>query len=158
MKNLEAGIAGEAFLRLTRPWPVMSAANALGIGKLVSSHSAQAVIASGGVGLVSAGKDGVRDLLQAGQAFQDLWLQFTHLGLQFQPMAAAPLFRLRWLWEGFDAFPPAHRGLLEECWPELDQLFPNFESRYPAMMFRVGFAKPIRYGTYRRPLDGFLLE
>jgi len=158
LKNLEAGILGEAFLRSTRPWPVMAAANALGVGKLISRHSAQAVIASGGAGVISVEGDGVKDFLKAGQALQEVWLQCAHLGIQLQPMAAAPLFRLRWVWEGAEAFAPAHRSLLEACWPELDELFPDFTSRYPVMMFRVGFAKSIRYGTYRRPLDGFLQE
>ena len=61
---------GEAFLRLTKPWPAMRVANAVGLGRLVALHSAQGILASGAAGLVVV--DGLEpgDFLRGGQALQ----------------------------------------------------------------------------------------
>lgn len=158
LKNLEAGIAGEFFLKATRRWAVMKAANDLGLSKAVTAHAADSILKSGGVGYITASGTSETAFLEAGRAFQRVWLYFTHLGVQFQPVAAPSLFRLRQLIEGDESFEnQSHVSLLSnKVWPRLERLFSGFEGDIPVMFFRVGFAPSVKYGTYRRPLDSFL--
>lgn len=159
LRNLEAGRAGELFLKATRDWSVMSVANKLGIGKAVTSHAAESVIRSGGIGYIHTSTFDQQTFLDAGRAFQRIWLIFSHLGIQFQPMAAPSLFRLRLLLEGRESFGnDFHASLLDnEVWPRIDKLFPGFVEDVPVMFFRVGFAPAVRFGTYRRPTSSFIV-
>jgi len=156
LKNLEAGAAGEVFLKATKPWKVMSVLNAVGMSRMVAQHSAMGIRKSGGVGFISMDSMDAKSLLVAGRALERVWLSFTHYGLRFQPAAAPALFRLRWMLEGKDAFSAPHQRLLEDVWPLMDDCFPGFYGTNPVLFFRVGFGKGIKYGTYRRPLASFL--
>ncbi|SOB58264.1 UBA/THIF-type NAD/FAD binding protein [Pseudodesulfovibrio profundus] len=156
LKNLEAGMAGEQFMKATRPWKVMSALNTVGVGRMVAMHSAMGIRKSGGVGFLSVDSTDTASLLEAGRALERIWLTFTHNGIRFQPAAAPALFRLRWLLEGPESFSDKHQHLLEKVWPVCDDLFPGFYGTNPVLFFRVGFGRGIKYGTYRRPLESFL--
>lgn len=160
LKNLEAGLPGEAFLRLTRPWPVMRMANRIGLGRMVALHSAQGILVSGAVGLVVI--DGLEpgDFLLGGQALQRIWLATEHQGLQLQPMTAVTLFWLRWLWEGPESFSEKHRKLLQRVWQEFKGLFANvdFEKQGLVMLFRTGYGPGIRHRTLRRGPADFLVD
>ena len=160
LKNLEAGLAGELFLRLTRPWPVMKAVNTVGLGRMVALHSAQGILASGAAGLVVADGLEPRDFIQGGRALQRVWLALEHHGLQMQPMTAATLFWLRWTWEGPSGFAPGHRKLLDKVWGDMRELFPDvdFQKQGPVMLFRAGYGPGIRHRTLRREVAGFLAD
>lgn len=151
LKNLYAGAAGEAFLRLTRPWRAMRAANTIGLGRLVALHSKLSMRASPMAGLVCVESSSLEDFLKGGMAMERVWLTATRLGLALQPMTAITLFWLRWRLDGPEAFSATHRKLLENVWPEFEALFPELGGTcWPVMLFRVGYAKPIRFGTQRR--------
>lgn len=160
LKNLEAGLPGEAFLRLTKPWPAMRVANAVGLGRLVALHSAQGILASGAAGMVVVDGLEAGDFLRGGQALQRIWLALEHHGLQMQPMTALTLFRLRWMWEGPTSFSERHQKLLERVWLDLKGLFGNvdFENQGPVMLFRTGYGPGIRHRTLRREADDFVIE
>lgn len=155
--NLYAGAAGEAFLRATRHWPAMRAANMIGLGRLVALHSRQAIEESPLAGLVFTHGHSDADFLAGGMALERVWLTATRLGLAFQPMTAVTLFLLRWKLEGPDSFSPAHQDLLKAVWPGLEELFPGIGvSRWPVLLFRAGYAPPVLFGTPRRDITDTL--
>ncbi|EPR37254.1 UBA/THIF-type NAD/FAD binding protein [Desulfovibrio sp. X2] len=158
LKNLYGGAAGEMFLRLTRPWPVMRAANALGMGKVVAAHARKGILHSGACCLLTAPGLAARDFAAGGRALERCWLRLTRVGLAMQPMTAVTLFRLRWDLEGPEAFSAPHQALLSELWSEYDALFPaaDFGREGQVMLFRVGYGKPVRFGTFRKDPDAFL--
>lgn len=160
LKNLEAGLPGEAFLRLTKPWPAMRVANGIGLGRMVALHSAQGILASGAAGMVVVDGLESRDFLLGGQALQRIWLALEHHGLQMQPMTAVTLFWLRWLWEGPSSFSEKHRKLLERVWKDLKGLFVHvdFEKQGLVMLFRTGYGPGIRHRTLRRSAGDFLMK
>lgn len=159
LKNLYAGAAGEVFLRATRSWNAMRAANLLGVGRLVAMHSRMAVRAGPMAALVCTDSPSVKGFLEGGMAMERFWLAATRLGLAVQPMTAITLFWLRWRLEGPDAFSRAHRRLLEGVWPRFEALFPGLgEGCWPVMLLRLGHARPIRHGTPRRPLSSAILD
>ncbi len=158
LKNLYGGLTGEIFLKQTRAWRRMEVANALGLGRIVALHSAQAIRRCGAVCLLTAPGFTWRDFVTGGRALERCWLKLTALGLAMQPMTAVTLFRLRWDLEGPAAFSPRHQVLLGRLWPEFDALFPRaeFSREGQIMLFRIGHAASVRHGTYRKPVEAFL--
>ncbi len=158
LKNLEAGIAGEIFLRLTRPWWLMNLMNKMGVGRMVAFHSYKAITSSSAAVLLTVrGKD-IEDFLKGGQALQRLWLTLTDRGVAMQPMTAITLFWLRWKIEGEENFLPGHRKLLRKVWKSYQNLFPNvdFSQESHIMLFRIGYGPPVSTRTFRKDIDQFL--
>lgn len=158
LKNLYGGAAGEIFVRLTKSWPAMRVAGALGMGSVVAAHARKGILHSGACCLVTAPGLADRDFVAGGRALERCWLRLTRIGLAMQPMTAVTLFRLRWDLEGREAFSKVHQGLLAALWGEYDALFPaaDFGREGQVMLFRVGYGKPVRFGTFRKAPDVFL--
>ncbi len=100
---------------------------------------------------------GIEDFLKGGQALERIWLAITQQGLAMQPMTAITLFWLRWQIEGEESFAKKHRKLLQDVWEEYQSLFQevNFFKKGQVMLFRFGYGKEIKYGTYRKDLKHF---
>lgn len=156
LDNLEAGFVGNYFLKALRKWSVAKVLNTMGASKGIAKIAEQGVLRSGGIGLVCADSYDPDSIFRAGRAFQRSWLTFTHYGIEFQPIAAPALFRMRVLERGDDCFSPEHRQKLKNTWPIIEQCFPGFSNKKPILFFRIGFGKSIKYGTYRRPLESFI--
>ena len=158
LKNLEAGFAGEIFLKATRPWFIMNLMNKTGIGRMVALHSFQGIINSSGAALLTVDGMTPKDFLKGGQAVERIWLNITRIGLSMQPMTAIALFWQRWQLEGEKSFAKKHRKLLQDVWEEYQSLFQevNFHKEGQVMLFRFGYGEEIKYGTYRKNVTGFL--
>jgi hypothetical protein len=159
LKNLEAGLAGEIFLKMTRPWWMMNLANKIGVGRLVALHSYQIIMNSSGVALLTVDGMDPERFLKGGQALERTWLSLTQKGITVQPMTAITLFWLRWQTEGEESFSRKHRRLLQGVWEAYRNLFPDvdFSSEGQLMLFRLGYGKEIKYGTFRKDIDTFLI-
>jgi len=153
LANLEAGAAGEWFLRATRSWGVMRVANALGMGRIVPLIAYQGVISASAVGLVQVAELTPEAFLLGGRAVERVWLTAARRGIDFQPMTAVTLFRLRCQLEGADAFQPRHRRLLRELWPLYEALWGG-EAPGHVMLFRLGYGRPVACRTLRKPPAG----
>ncbi|NOX34087.1 MAG: hypothetical protein GXP56_10185 [Deltaproteobacteria bacterium] len=152
LKNLEAGLAGELFLRATKPWPVMNTVNKAGIGRMVAFHSYQGIVNSSGAALLTI--DGMDDLdfVKGGLALERVWLATNSLGLAFQPMTAITLFYLRMALGGKNDFQKRHRTVLENVQETYQNLFPCLKenSTGQVMLFRFGYADDINCRTLRK--------
>ncbi len=160
LKNLEAGRAGEMFLKMTRPWAVMNIVNKIGLGRMVALHSYQAIVNSSSVALLTVQGMEAEDFLKGGRALERIWLNITKDGLLMQPMTAITLFWLRWQIEGEESFAKKHRNLLHSVWEEYRKLFPevDFSRDGHVMLFRLGYGKEIKHFTYRKDIDSFLVS
>ncbi len=158
LENLEAGKGGNLFLRLTRPWPAMRLCNHLGASRMIARISYNAILRASAVGLVRCRDSSPRSFLDGGRALQRIWLAATRAGLDFQPMTAITLFRLRWQLGAQADFPHDQRERLEKIWPVYDDLLGD--ARFPdqghVMLFRIGYGRRVSCRTLRRPLDAFL--
>ncbi|ACN17717.1 UBA/THIF-type NAD/FAD binding family protein [Desulforapulum autotrophicum HRM2] len=152
IKNLEAGVDGEAFLRTTRSWPVMNIANKLGFGKIVAKAAYDALIHSSGAALVVVRGINTESYLNGGRALERVWLTLSRYGFELQPMTAITLFLLRKQLDGDGAFDSKHRKLLNEIRGEYGALFPDcdFTQDGQVMLFRFGKASQIKYQTLRK--------
>lgn len=160
LKNLEAGIQGEIFLRITKPWPIMHLFNKLGIGKLVAFHSFRSIKSASGVGLITVSGEDRIAYLRGGMAMQRVWLETVRNNLSFQPMTAITLFWERWK-RNKDSFLQRHKELLNKIWSEYERIFEldlnSNESHI--MLFRFGYAKgEVRVRTLRRHLSEFIVS
>lgn len=159
LKNLEAGLSGEVFLRCTRSWRVMNIVNMVGLGRLVALHSSQAIMNASAVILLTVCGTQPVNFLQGGEALERLWLLLTHQGLAMQPMTAITLFWLRWCLEGEQGFLPKHRLVLQRVWQNYQSLFSNSSSAEEGqiMLFRVGYGGTVECQTYRKEIQAFIL-
>lgn len=158
LKSLEAGLAGEMFLRISRPWPVMNFFNHFGLGRMVALHSYLGAVNASGLGLLTVDGNAESDFLKGGQALQRLWLTMTQNGISMQPMTAITLFRLRWHLKGEQCFSAKHRKILSDIWPEYEARFSKGGSSGlgHVMLFRFGYAKDTKYRTHRREIETFM--
>ena len=158
LKNLEAGFVGEIFLRASRPWPVMNLINKVGIGRMVALHSYQGILNSSGAALLTVDGISESDFIRGGQALQRLWLLMAQRQIRMQPMTAITLFRLRWYLEGEQCFSIKHQKILRDIWPDYEAQFTQDKplEQGHVMLFRFGYAKEIKYRTYRREMESFL--
>ena len=159
IKNLEAGVDGEIFLRTTRSWQVMNIANKLGFGKIVAKAAYDALIHSSGAALVVTQGTKTDHYLNGGRALERVWLTLSRSGYELQPMAAITLFFLRKQLEGDKAFDPKHKKLLNEIEGEYGALFPgcDFTQDGQVMLFRFGKAPQIKYQTMRKHMGDLLI-
>lgn len=158
LDNLCAGAAGNMFLRITRPWSVMSVLNRAGASRLLAMHSMRCMLNAGGAGLLTLSRADTRSILTGGQALERIWILLEHMGFAFQPMAAITLFRVRELLEGSEAFSEQHQELMEQAWDQVDALFPASRGRIPLMLFRAGRGPRLPHGTYRKDWTQFVKQ
>ena len=159
LKNLEAGLLGEQFIKATRSWGVMNFMNKVKLGRVVPFHSSLGIKKSAAVGLLTVlGRDR-GDFLAGGRSLQRLWLKLTQLGIAMQPMTAVTLFFLRWQMGGKSDFSLRHQNLLQKVIPAYEKLFQDPAAAWkeaPVMLFRIGYAKEIHHFTSRKDPEHFL--
>jgi molybdopterin/thiamine biosynthesis adenylyltransferase len=160
LPNLEAGFVGDQFLKLTKPWPVMSFLNKLGFDRLFSAIAARGLQHCSAAALLTVPRVDSSDLVMGGRALERAWLTLTTLGFAVQPMTALTIFWLRSHVEGNVSYTPSQRRLLDGLWGEYSEVFPevDFDNDAQVMLFRFGFGGPVSIRTYRKPLDDFLTD
>jgi hypothetical protein len=158
LKNLQAGPAGEVFLKISKPWVVMNAFNKAGIGRMVALHSYQGIINSSAVMLLSVEGRGNKDFLKGGRALERVWLELTRQGYHIQPMTAITLFFMRLFLNQGRGFMQKHKDLLNSVKDEYFNLFRGVDiENGQVMLFRVGHGRPIRHFTRRKGVERFLI-
>jgi len=151
LKNLEAGVAGELFLKATRPWAIMNIVNKIGLGRMVAFQSYKGIINSSGAALLTVDGQEDKKFLMGGQALERTWLTLSSLGLDMQPMTAVTLFYLRWILNGKGEFQKKHQKVLGDIEKSYLSLFSDFDFKNEGqvMLFRFGYGDPIQCRTLR---------
>jgi molybdopterin/thiamine biosynthesis adenylyltransferase len=158
LKNLEAGIAGEVFLKLTKSWNVMNVLNKTGLSKMAAFHSYKGVMNSSGLALVTIEGFDNEAFLKGGRALERTWLALTRQGFSVQPMTAITLFWLRWLVKGKNEFPGVQQKLLAPVWKDFQEIFNgvDFDKNGLVMLFRFGKSDDILCKTLRKGVKLFI--
>jgi len=151
LRTLEIPRITWPILHWLRRWPRMSLANRFGMSRLFARYSFKQVTRSGAVGLLTTSDESDRGLLEAGRAFQRLWLAATAQGLAFQPLGSLPIFLSRLEKEGSRSFLPHHAASLKQVVGPFQHLFQSAEHQMPVMLFRIGYAKQPSARSYRYP-------
>ena len=153
LSTLEAGRAGELVLRLTRPWPVMKALSKVGLARAMAEHTRKLALSSEGIFAFCAMELNEKSYFEAGCALERIWLELTKRGLAAQPMAAAPLFLLRWQNGRFYDFSLRHQFFMQK----IERGFTKFGLKNCLMLLRFGKAPPPRARTPRKDPSCFLI-
>lgn len=158
LKNLEAGLAGEMILKLTRPWPIMNLMNKAGLGKMIAHVSRQGIVNAGAAALLTMKGASPEAFIRGGQALERVWLTLTRKGLFMQPMTAVTLFYRRWQIEGGVHFTEAHNQRFPMLWEVYRSLFPqvDFAEESHIMLFRMGYGAGTCVNTYRKEIDDLM--
>lgn len=158
LKNLQAGLPGDCYLKAVRSWRMMNLANKLGLGRAMPLYGGFSVMLSGGVGLLCSDSLDEKALVRAGMAMQRLWCHLDQFGYSLQPLAAVPLFTLRMRMDEGQDFSGEHAALLEEAW-DITQKTLSVPSEYhPVFMFRTGIASPVSQRCYRQPPEDLIIS
>lgn len=151
IKNLQAGLHGEFFLKLTRSWKVMRIMNKLGMSRVIAGESKKGALQASAIGMVKYKKSNSKEqYLESGRALERVWLTANSLGLSFQPMAALPFFKMRWDMGEKDSFSSKHQKRLKKVWPTYGNIFNSNDNEFDIMLFRLGYAKAIEVRTLRK--------
>lgn len=152
LKNLEAGPVGDIFLKITKTWKIMNIVNKAGLGRLVALQSYKNIVNSSGVALLTVDDMDNLSFVKGGQALERIWLTFSSIGVDMQPMTAVTLFFLRWILNGKDEFQKRHQKILTEIQNSYKLLFPEFNmiKDGQVMLFRFGYGGEILCRTLRR--------
>lgn len=135
-----------------RHWSIMRIANRFGLHAALGLRAGYLPCAlAPHIGLIVADPQGTDcAALQAGRAFQRLWLAATALGLSLQPMAAATALACQTAGEGWVS--ASVRSRLRHL---LDDLSRGHDAQ-PFMLFRLGQAKEPTVVTGRMPLHHYM--
>lgn len=137
------------FFALLRHWPVARLTNRFGMHRLLGVRSCDLPCRlAPHLGVLAVDKADHQSLLDAGSAFQRLWLTATAHGRVLQPLPASALYAAA----GAEAegIPASLQQTLAGGWREL------IGAAKPVMAFRLGFAASSLIVTGRQPLAHYL--
>lgn len=149
--SLELGPLERAVMRVIRtPW-------GLHLGRWVSgsvaAHARQRCAASAALGVLTVGEWDAGAMVAGGRAFQRLWLAAAREGLALHPLVGMVLFEMRRRLSTDAGLSRGEKRWLEEARAVLVRRVPEFESRVPLVVFRIGRAPAPTGRSYRRPLE-----
>lgn len=137
------------FFRLMRHWPVMRILNLVGAYKQLGWRAGDLPCRfSPHLGIISASSLADHDQINAGRAFERVWLTALKHGLALQPMPAFVLYTQKC--EINQGIPDP---LQKHLHAGLDELVPG---KTPLMAFRMGRAKNPSLVSGRNPLEFYL--
>jgi hypothetical protein len=149
--SLELGKLGSFAFRGLKSWPLVRFLNHFGFSKIAAGKSIELMRRCSAAGLITAPDTSPRSFLEAGRAFQRLWLQATKDDLALQPMTAIIFFQLRSRLADYSGLSEDQITLVDELRHDLERFFVGPPHSVPAMLFRIGFAPAPSGRTIRRP-------
>jgi hypothetical protein len=156
LRTLELPPGAGALLRLLRPWKRMRSINRLGLGRLLTVPSLLSVWKSGALGVLSLPEATATGFLRGGRAFQRIWLAAEAEGVALQPLGSLPIFLGQMEQLSGRNLTAAHHRLSTRLGRRLHQLIPGTVERTLLMAFRLGYSKPPRVWSFRRPGEDVL--
>lgn len=153
--RLGVGPGAEKIMRFLAPWERMKRLSRKGVDKMLAGQSKMLALSAGSLVLVTIPGTSRADWLNAGQQIERLWVKAQALGMCVHPMTVALYLDLRYRQEGMTNFLPQHEALLRELRDLLQAAIPDGQG---AMLFRLGYALPMRSTSIRLPLEAFIQE
>jgi hypothetical protein len=151
--RLGLGPSAEIVLRWLRPWERMKRLSHWGVDRVLAGQSRWLANMTGCLMLVSIPASTPENWVKAGEQVQRLWIKAQEHKLAVHPMTIALYLDLRFREEGLKGFLPVQQGLLGE----MRQMMAGFGfDGVGTMLFRLGYAVPMRGVAVRRRLEEFV--
>jgi hypothetical protein len=132
---------------------IASFANMIGFSNIARISNARLYASGPALGLITIPAETPSAYLAAGRALERVWLEATRQHLAFQPVTGI-LFLARSIQHGVtEAFLPRHIEPILHANETIKDRFGASKEDIPAMLFRVGYAKPATARSFRRPPD-----
>ncbi len=156
LASLEIPESEVPMLQAMSDYATCEAANEKGFSRELARGGATGAVKAGAVGILSVPTATPAAWIEAGRAFQRVWLRATERGFAFQPIGGLPQFLTR-LALAPDTFTSEHRQRMEGIMPALHELVPGLRGRALSVMFRVGKCDAPPSGrSYRLPTERLL--
>jgi nitroreductase len=153
--ELPPGVA--PLLQWLRSWPRMRLLARLGLTRLLAVPSAQAVRASGAIGVLSVAVATPELHLTGGRALQRVWLAAQAESLALHPLGSLPIFLAHQQQMGGSLLLPPHQRRVARIADAFGRLVPTVEKRSVVMLFRLGSATPPTVRSLRRSIDDAMM-
>jgi len=147
---------GKLFFRITRPWLAMRFMNVFGASRGQAKRASQGLMHASAIGLLTVKRKEDVDLLKAGQAMENLWLQATRLGLDVQPHTTLTLFHWIWVRGDSEMYSQAEKKILLNSFRQFKQAFSAVrfeEEEFGYFLFRIGRGSKVGGYTLRDSND-----
>lgn len=158
LRTLELPPGAGLVMRILRSWKLVKALNRVGLSRLLALPGVRVTSASGAIGLVSVRSAKVGEFLNAGRAFERLWLKATELGLSLHPLGSLPIFVAAEHQEFCANVPGERESAVSESAPTESRLADQLsritgqELGYPCIAFRIGTTVRPKVSSRRRTI------
>ena len=105
------------------------------------------------MGLITLGSVSSRTFIDAGRAFERIWLGVTAHGASLQPMTGFVFLQLRAMLGAYDGLSASQLDLLERLRRDLRAIFSLDSSDVGAILFRIGYGPSPSGRTIRRDIS-----
>jgi len=152
IKTMELPAPAIPVFKIARFWQCLRLLNLLGFSKTARKRNAKKYASSSGIGALILTSSEDTEYLNAGRAFQRLWLTATKLGLSIQPITAIPYLAM-FLSDGDNAtvFSEEHRACIMDEYRTITDIFAVTPKQHVAMLFRIGFGGEPSAHSYKLP-------
>jgi hypothetical protein len=150
IKSLELGRAGSLAFRGLKRWSMVNFLNRFGFSKAAAKNSVMLMRRCSAAGLITAPDTSPHAFMQAGRAFQRVWLQASKENLALQPMTAVIFFQLRSRLADCKGLSQDQIQITDGLRRDLELFFALTQNCVPAMLFRIGFGAAPSGRTIRR--------
>lgn len=157
VRTFELPVGVAPLLQWLRSWPRMRLLSRLGLTRLLAAPSAQAVRASGAIGVLSVTNASPELHLTGGRALQRVWLASQAERLALHPLGSLPVFLAHHQQMGGSLLLPAHQRRVARIAEGFGRLVPNVANRSVVMMFRLGSAAAPTVRSLRRSIDEVMM-
>ncbi len=148
--SLELGKSGSFGFRRLAKWRLVKFLNFFGFSRAAARHSLFLMRQCSAAGLVTASEASPTGFMEAGRAFQRIWLQATREGLALQPMTAIIFLQLKSRLGDYSGLSAAQISTVDFLRTELQHFFSLPDSTVPAMLLRLGYGAAPSARTIRR--------
>ena len=148
--SLELGRLGSIAFRGLKNWPVVRFLNQFGFSKAAANRSVLLMRRSSAAGLITVPDTSPLSFVEAGRAFQRVWLQATKNNLALQPMTAVIFLQLKSRLGDYEGLIDDQINIVDGLRRDLQDFYALASDVVPVMLFRIGFAAPPSDRTRRR--------
>ena len=155
VNRLGLGPGGQGLLRFLRPWSRVQRLSRWGLARLFAGQARFLALTSSALVAVSIPQSTPADWMRAGEQVQRLWVGAHEQGLAVHPMTVAFFLDQRYQEEGMVNFCLHQEADLQELRRRLSNEALEGQG---AMLFRLGYAWPMKGTAIRMPIEAFVNE
>ena len=139
IKTLELPLPAQLIFKIINQWPIMKFFNLFGFSRLISKINASIYAASASHGAIIA-EDRDENFINAGRAFQRVWLEASRLGLALQPVTGVIFLAQRLEKMPDSLLSEENTELVRQAAQKIAFIFGLRGNQVAAMTFRIGRA------------------